>query len=499
MLHVSDADQRISLVNSTFHRWCRQFGLPDDAVGRRVTELFSFLPPSVAAEYRQVFETGTPLLTENSSRVGDREVVTETRKIPLVQDGRVAQVITVVHDITARRKAELDRAKLEEQLAQAQKMEAIGRLAGGVAHDFNNILTGILGHTDFLLSTMPPEDPASADLEEIQKAAHRAASLTQQLLAFSRRQIIAPRIVNLNDAVGHATRMLSRIIGEDVDLVFSEGSDLWCVRIDPAQIDQILINLATNARDAMPDGGKLTIETSNSRIDGPPEAGQDEPPAGDFVMLAVSDDGIGMDQETRRQIFEPFFSTKPQGKGTGLELSMVHGIVKQNAGFITVSSEPQAGTTFKLYFVRVQGDAASPVPSTVSDIPSGQETILLVEDEDTVRRLARRVLQRQGYTVLEARVPEEALRICHNHPASIDLLLTDVIMPGINGRQLHERAKIVRPGLRVLFISGYTDDVIAHHGVLDAGMNFLQKPFTLEALARAVRTALNSIPSSIPR
>ncbi|HPM76354.1 MAG TPA: response regulator [bacterium] len=390
----------------------------------------------------------------------------------------------IIFDIT-------EEKRLETQLQQAQKMESIGRLAGGVAHDFNNLLTGIAGYAEILMSSFKRGDPLFADLCEIKKAADRGARLTAQLLAFSRKQIIAPQIIDLNEVVDHSLMMVKRLIGEDIELKFSPISGLGSVKADPTQIEQVLVNLSINARDAMPNGGLLRIETKNVAFDAEYCNSYPEASPGEYVMLAVSDNGSGIRDDLKEHIFEPFFTTKEKGKGTGLGLATVYGIVKQNGGFINLYSELGLGTNFKIYLPRVAEKAVSVTNLTNEKIPGGHETILLVEDEEMVRNLAMKILLRYGYHVLTATSGGDAYLQCKTHDGPIDLLLTDVIMPTINGRQLYENVKTVREKIKVLFMSGYTEDVIAHHGVLDEHMHFLQKPFTIETLARKVRQALD--------
>jgi len=372
-----------------------------------------------------------------------------------------------------------------------QKMEAIGQLAGGVAHDFNNLLTVINGFGELLAVRLEPTDPRRALVEEILKAGERAAALTQQLLAFSRRQVMVVQVVDLNEVVADTERMLRRLIGEDVELITLPDPELGRVRADPRQLQQVILNLAVNARDAMPHGGKLTIETANVELDETYARQHAAITPGAYVMLAVSDTGHGMDAETRSRIFEPFFTTKEQGKGTGLGLAMVYGIVKQSNGDIWVYSEPGQGTTFKLYFPRVD-DAERPAPpGAPQEIPHGTETILLVEDEPQVRALARRVLEACGYTVLEAARGDEALQCCQQHAEPIHLLLTDVVMPGMGGPAVARLMARVHPEIKVLYMSGYTDAAVARHGMLEAGAALLQKPFTPTTLAQQVRRVLD--------
>jgi PAS domain S-box-containing protein len=393
-----------------------------------------------------------------------------------------------------------ERRALEQQLRQSQKMEAVGRLAGGIAHDFNNLLMVISGYSEFLLDRLGPEPALRAPAQEIASAAGRATSLTRQLLAFSRKQMMAPKILDLNGIVTENLKMLTRMIGEDIDLVMVPAAGLGAVRADAGQIEQVIMNLAVNARDAMPSGGKLTIETSNVSLD--EEYARFHAPLrpGDYVMLTISDTGLGMDAETQSHIFEPFFTTKGL-KGTGLGLSTVYGIIKQSGGYIWVYSEPDKGTTFKIYLPRV-AERVESLPQFVAPADSiaaepGTETILLVEDEANLRYLARQFLEKQGYRVIEAADGIVAVQIAVAHSGVIHLLLTDVIMPGMNGRELAQRMAEIRPNTKVLYMSGYTENVIGHNGTLDAGIRLLQKPFTLRDLKSRVREVLDSTP--IPR
>ena len=379
------------------------------------------------------------------------------------------------------------------QLQQSQKMEAVGRLAGGVAHDFNNLLTAITGYSDLSLRRLKPEDPLHRNIEEIKRAAFRAADLTHQLLAFSRKQVLQPRVLDLRAVISEMEKMLRRLIGEDIELRYDLNASLGRVKADPGQLQQVLLNLAVNARDAMPGGGKLTIQAANTYLDKEYAGKHVAVVPGRYVMLAVSDNGCGMDEATRARIFEPFFTTKQQGKGTGLGLSTVYGIVKQSQGNIWVYSEVGQGTTFKIYLPRVDQEA-EPLRAAerVEALAEGTETILLVEDDALVRGIARTILCQAGYTVLDAADGESALRICRRHEGTIHLALTDVVMPGMSGRVVADRLKGLRPGLSVLFMSGYTQEAIVHHGVLNEGVNFLEKPFTPDALTRRVREVLSA-------
>jgi two-component system, cell cycle sensor histidine kinase and response regulator CckA len=386
-----------------------------------------------------------------------------------------------------------ERKHLEDQLRQSQKMEAVGRLAGGVAHDFNNLLTIISGYSELLMDTLPEGDRSRAQVEEILKAGRRAATLTRQLLAFSRSQVLTPQVLDLNAVVTNVNKMLRRLIGEDVDLVTILAENPGSVRADPGQIEQVIFNLAVNARDAMPQGGKLTLETENVTLDESYARTHVTVVPGEYVMLAVSDTGIGIDPQTQAHIFEPFFTTKEKGKGTGLGLATVYGIIKQSGGYIWAYSEPGQGATFKVYLPRVdQPASAAGTNKTTRPSEHGSETILLVEDEPALRAMVRNVLVSKGYQVLEARHGDDALVVSEMHRGTINLLLTDVVMPGMGGRELAEHLVGLYPGLKVLYMSGYTDDAVVHHGVLGSDMAFLQKPFTPETVARKVREVLDA-------
>jgi len=396
--------------------------------------------------------------------------------------GQVDYYETFVRDVT-------DQRRLQQQLTQSQKMEAIGRLAGGVAHDFNNLLTVITSYSDLVYQDLPPDDPRRDDVDQVRKAADGAAALTRQLLAFSRQQVLEPKVIDLNSVVDNLKKILQRVIGEDVELTTVLAAELAAVKADVSQIEQILMNLAVNARDAMPTGGKLTIETTN--VDYDPERQQRSDGSTEFVMLAVTDTGTGMDEATKARIFEPFFTTKQPGKGTGLGLATVYAIVTQAGGFIWVYSELGHGTSFKIYLPQVDAVATTAAVARV-DLPRGTETVLLVEDAAAVRAVARQVLQRQGYNVLEASDGEDALHLAARYQGTIDLVLTDVVMPRAGGRELAERLLTVRRDTRVLYMSGYTDDSVVRHGILEGGVAYLQKPFSPEGLARKVREVLDA-------
>jgi len=400
--------------------------------------------------------------------------------------------LAYLRDITERKKAEQEIAALQEQFRQSQKMEAIGQLAGGIAHDFNNILTIIKGYSQLSLSELKKKDPLRENIEEIQKASERAANLTHQLLAFSRRQIMDVKVLDVNTILRDLDKMLHRIIGEDIELIRLLAEDLGRVKTNPGQIEQVIMNLAVNARDAMPKGGKLTIETANVELDGKYALKHIAVKPGHYVMLSMSDTGMGMKPEVKERIFEPFFTTKEKGKGTGLGLSTVYGIVKQIGGNIWVYSEPGHGTTFKIYLPRVDEPPEAWKENEVKEeIPGGRETVLIVEDDESVRKMALLVLEKKGYTVLEAKDGNEALLLCKARKEPIHLILTDVVMPGISGRQLVDQLKEVHQDIKSLYMSGYTDNAIVHHGVLRKGMNFIQKPFTIDELMNKVRKVLD--------
>jgi two-component system, cell cycle sensor histidine kinase and response regulator CckA len=439
--------------------------------------------------YRDMWGTLTGGSTFHGRMINKRKdgsLYTEDATISPVRDaaGNIVNYVAVKRDVTAH-------IQLENQLRQAQKMESIGRLAGGVAHDYNNMLSVILGYTEMAMDQVDPNNPLYADLKEVFNAGKRSRDITGHLLAFARKQIISPVVMDLNEAVDGMLKMLRRLIGEDIDFAWEPAIRLWPVHMDPSQLDQILANLCVNARDAIDGTGKITIETDNVIIDRDHCARYPYFITGDYVLLAVSDNGCGMDKETQANLFEPFFTTKETGKGTGLGLATVYGIVKQNNGFITVDSEMGKGTTFKIYLPRHAGEIEETFLESAAELLLGMgEIVLLVEDEPKIIKMGKMMLEKLGYQVLTAETPCRAIDLAAEHAGKIDLLMTDVVMPGMNGRDLAEKLQVLYPDLKRLFMSGYTADVIAHHGVLNEGVHFIQKPFSMKDLAARVREAL---------
>jgi len=485
---ITDTNGTITYVNPAFEKitgYSRK-----EAIGENPSVLKSGKQDE--AFYRRLWQTisgGKTWIGQFINKKKDGSHYTEEATISPVfsPSGEIVNYVAVKRDIT-------DKINLETQLRQSQKMEGIGRLAGGVAHDFNNLLMSIMGHADLALMSLAEDDPLRGRLEQIIGGGERAASLTRQLLAFSRKQILQPVVLDPNSLITGFVKMLERLIGEDVELETVLASGLRLLEADPGQMEQIIMNLAVNARDAMPDGGKLTIETVNADLNEDYAKEHDvslQP--GPYVMLGVSDTGMGMDDKTKSLIFEPFFTTKEVGKGTGLGLSTVYGIVKQSGGYIWVYSEPGHGTTFKIYLPAVEGEAVSRKEKEISpERLTGSETILIVEDDDKVRNLGREILEPQGYSILEAKNGIEALRVSEEHGDQIHLMIADVVMPKMGGRELEERLRPLRPEMKVVYMSGYTDETIVHHGVLEPGIEFLQKPLRSESLKRKVREVLDA-------
>ncbi|NLH47197.1 MAG: PAS domain S-box protein [Myxococcales bacterium] len=463
----------------------------EEVIGHSSVSLGILGPEDRQNTFRFLSTTGTLKNLELSVRGKSGQLIPGLFSAEFIKFDEEKVLLTSFVDLSDRKRAEEEKAKLEVQLQQAMKMEAVGRLAGGVAHDFNNLLTGILGYADMLLAGLDPGNPIHEDLTEIRKAAESAANLTRQLLAFSRKQLIEPQIIDLNELIASLHKMLARLIGEDIELVITAGDKIGPVKIDPGQFEQILINLAINARDAMPDGGRLTIETANIDLDEEYCRRQAQISPGPFVRLSISDTGHGMNNDVKEHLFEPFFTTKPKGRGTGLGLATIYGAVKQSGGAIEVDSEEGRGTTFTLYLPRLSETA---VPLKMNkpplEISGGEETILVVEDENIVRELAIKFLSSLGYRVLHAPDGNQACQLVEKFAAPIDLLITDIVMPGMNGRQLAEILVKIHPEMKVLFTSGYTEDAIVRHGIIEEGLNFLAKPYSPYSLAIKIRKLL---------
>jgi PAS domain S-box-containing protein len=490
---VHDREMRYIYVSD---RYLSEYNITDrDIVGRHHYDVFPDLPQKWRDVHQRALRGEVSSADEDPYfRANGTVEWTRWECRPWYEsDGAIGGIIVYTEVITDRKRAQDEKQALQAQLQQAMKMEAIGRLAGGIAHDFNNLLTGIGGNVDLALLDLDPADPLAVTLQEVRRAADSAARLTRQLLAFSRKQIIEPKVLDLNELIARLQQMLARVIGEDVLLSIVPAAGLGPVRIDPGQFEQVLVNLAVNARDAMPDGGQLMIETANVTLDDDYCATHPLAAPGAYVRLAVSDTGVGMDASVKAHLFEPFFTTKPTGRGTGLGLATIFGAVKQAGGSIEVYSEVGRGTTFKLYLPRADAEAvALEAERSPGVLLKGAETVLLVEDETLVRDLALRILRRLGYTVLTASSGEEALEIGRARSERIDLLMTDVVMPGINGRELAGRLAPLHPETKVLFASGYTENIIVHHGVVEENLHFIGKPYTPQGLANKVRAVLGS-------
>jgi len=484
---------RFIIVNPAFAQMLG-YASPEDLVAS-ITDIATqyYADPEDRRHYQELLEKQG--YVENfefmaQRRDGSRIWVSNTTRAYYEAD-QIVRYEGIVINVNDRKRSEEEREKLKTQLFQAQKLESVGRLAGGVAHDFNNMLGVILGRLELILMELPPDSPHYADMEEIQKAAKRSADLTRQLLAFARKQTIVPKVLDLNDTVEGMLKMLRRLIGEDVDLLWKPSANLWTVKMDATQVDQILANLCVNARDAISGGGYVTIETANCTLDEAYCAVNVGAVPGEYVLLAVSDNGGGMDSTTLENLFEPFFTTKGIGEGAGLGLATVYGIIQQNEGFIHVDSEPGEGTTFKIYLPRYEGKPCNAPSSETGESPMGHgETILLVEDDASILSLGKIMLERMGYRVLTAENPDQALVAAKAHAGAIHLLATDVVMPKMSGKELAQQIMLLYPEIRVLFMSGYTANVIAHRGILEAKVHFIQKPFSMKALALQVHRAL---------
>ncbi|MFO0649241.1 MAG: PAS domain S-box protein [Polyangiales bacterium] len=490
---VIDADTKTSFMNARMAAMLG-YGL-DDVIGRPLFDFTDDEGRAIAA--RNVERRRSGVTEQHEFKLKRRDgtdlwVSMQTNPL-LDREGRYEGALAMVTDLTERRRAEATLRRTEEQLRQSQKLEAVGSLAGGVAHDFNNLLSVILGYTDLMADSIPASDPLRIELDEVRRAGRRASELTRQLLAFSRKQVMHAQVLDLNNVLRGVESMLRRTLGEDVELSLLLAQHVGKVLADPGQIEQVILNLAVNARDAMPAGGEIAIETADVTLDAAYAEAHLGVTPGAYVMVAVSDTGVGMTPEVKEHVFEPFFTTKEKGKGTGLGLATVFGIVRQSGGHIWLYSEPDRGTTFRVYLPRTEQAApASVPPAPAVRTVRGDETVLLVEDEEQVRALAREILRRNGYNVLEAQNGGEALLICEQYTAKIHALVTDVVMPRYSGRQLAERLAPLRPEMRVLFMSGYTRNAIVHHGVLDAGVAYLQKPITPDALLRQLRELLDA-------
>ena len=487
---LADLHGRILEVNDSYCQMCGYtkeelltMNIPELEGNFDSDEALSKIDEAVAAGHQR-FET--------KHRRKDGSLFDVEVSVKQLQDEN-GKLVVFIRDISDAKVAEKEQERLQEQLTQAQKMESIGRLAGGVAHDINNMLSITLGQAELILLNTDPGDSQYTALQQIIKAGNRSADIIRQLLAFARQQTIAPKVLNLNDTLRNMLKMIRHLIGENIHVNWLPGEKLWPLKIDPSQIDQILVNLCVNARDAIKDVGKITIETGNVAFDEEYCRVNSGFVPGDFVLLSVSDNGRGMEKDVLEKIFEPFFTTKEISKGTGLGLSTVYGIVKQNNGFINVYSEPNVGTTFKIYFSRYHEDAEQIIEKTEVSINAvGNETILLVEDEPLFIEISKQMLERLGYTVLTANTAQKAIEWASAHTTRIHLLMTDVVMPGMNGRDLSRKILTIHPNLKVLFMSGYTANVIVHHGVLDEGIHFIPKPFSIKDLSKKVREVLDS-------
>jgi PAS domain S-box-containing protein len=482
--NYTSANKAAERITGYSHEESLALNLKDTVTPEYLKKAVEMLSRKLAGEKVTAYEL--EILAKDGHHV---TVEVDTRLV--LKDGVPVGVQGIARDITERKRLETALHESEEQLRQSQKLEAIGQLAGGVAHDFNNLLTAINGYSALALRRLGDDHPVSSYLDEIKKAGDRAANLTRQLLAFGRKQLLQPLAINLNDIVGDMIKLLKRLIGEDIQLITRPSANLKQIKADPGQLEQVLVNLVVNARDAMPRGGAVTIETANTTLDGSYANRHLGVTTGEYVMLAISDTGVGMDHDTQSRIFEPFFTTKEVGKGTGLGLSTVYGIIKQSGGNVWVYSEPGKGTTFKVYLPQVEDEVTALESKAQVILKRGSETVLLVEDEEMVRKLASELLEDSGYVVLSAGGGEEALKLATSHKARIDLLITDVVMPKISGKEVAEQLTRIHPETKVLSMSGYTDEAIVHHGIVDSNIAFIQKPFSERALAQKIREVLD--------
>lgn len=489
ILILDAVDGRVLDVND---KACKTYGLTREEFGRRHLTDLAANPEAARKRLEQLRSEEKLQPYETSHLRADGTPLHFIISPTVIEYQSHKAILSINRDVTEQRRIEEERQQLEQQLRQSQKLESIGQLAGGIAHDFNNLLTAINGYSELTLQRLDPDSPARATLEQIKKAGLRAASLTSQLLAFSRKQVLQPKILDLNSIVSNVDNMLRRLIGEDIDLITLLKPDLGQIKADPGQVEQVIMNLAVNARDAMPQGGKITIETGHTYLDEAYASKHLSVRPGEYIMLMLSDTGTGMDAATQKQIFDPFFTTKEVGKGTGLGLSTVYGIVKQSGGNIWVYSEVGKGTTFKVYFPRYDQAPTRETTAEVS-VPRGHETVLLVEDEEIVRELSRHILEANGYRVLSAANGEDGLRTFKEFQGNIDLLITDVVMPEMSGRELATNISRLKPETRILFMSGYTDDAIVRHGILEERMSFIQKPFSPDSLALKTRELLDHV------
>ena len=490
LIHVVDGDMKVIYFNKALHNWLEENGSEKDIIGKNFFEAFHFLSEDIMDEFKNVFKNKRNIIREVSLNLKGREIISDTRRIPVIKNNKVVHVITMVRDITERKKSEAESASLKAQLLQAQKMEAIGQLAGGVAHDFNNILTTIIGYGNILQMKMEKDSPLRVYIDQILSSSQRAAQVTNSLLAFSRKQVIELRPHRINTIIRGIERLLTRLLTEDIELVIALPDADSTILADLTQMEQVLINLATNARDAMPHGGTLEIKVEPAEMDYGfvKQYGYGE--SGHYTRICILDTGIGMDEKIREKIFDPFFTTKEVGKGTGLGLSIVYGIIKQHNGYINVMSEPGCGTAFHIYLPIVKAKVGKPKQPPLF-VRGGHETLLVAEDDTEVRTLLKSVLENAGYTVIEAKDGEEAVSQFKKYKDTISILIADVVMPKRNGKEVYMKIKKMKP-TKVLFISGYTADVVLDKGVYGKGFNYISKPVSPNEILKKVREVLDA-------